>query len=66
MKKRPKGFNKMTLDQQEVVLIGEYQYLTKLLDDVTRELARVRGGYKVQVSEDLADRPDLIGIKEMA
>jgi hypothetical protein len=63
MKKRPKGFNKMTLEQQEVVLIGEYQELTKRLDSVSRELGRVRGGYKIEASEETSERPDLLEMR---
>lgn len=53
----------MTLEQQEVILIGEYQELEKMLNKVFRELARVRGGYKIEASEETSERPDLLEMK---
>jgi hypothetical protein len=64
MKKRPKNFGKMTLEQQEAVLIQEYKDATQVAENIFRELARVRGGYKIQGSDELADRPDLVSMKE--
>jgi hypothetical protein len=58
MAKYPKGFNKWTLDQQEAWLVKEHIELVKKLEKLSRELAKVRGGMKIQPATD--DRPELI------
>jgi hypothetical protein len=57
MAKYPKGFNKWTLDQQEAWLVKEHIELVNKLDKLSRELAKVRGGMKIQPATD--DRPEL-------
>ncbi len=63
MKKRPKNWNKLSLPQQEAWLTIRHQELTAALEQNFRELSQVRGGYKVDLSEDLSDRPDLSQMK---
>jgi hypothetical protein len=58
MAKYPKGFNKWTLDQQEEWLSKQRMELLEKLDQLSRELAKVRGGMKIQPVID--DRPELI------
>ena len=53
----PKNFNKMSLTEQESWLVKEYQRIISLENEITRMLAKVRGGYKIKVSEEIA-RPD--------
>lgn len=53
MKKKPKNWNKLTLNEQESYLVKEHQELTKELEIVFRQLSTVRGGMKVKVSEEI-------------
>lgn len=55
--KKPKGFNKMSLDEQEKWLISEREAINKLLESNSRQLAKVRGGQKIELSD--YERPDL-------
>jgi len=64
MAKYPKGFNKWTLDQQEEWLAKERMQLLQKLDLLNRELAKVRGGMKIQPATD--DRPDLEYIPKLS
>lgn len=59
--KYPKGWNKLSLVEQESWLVKEYQRLCKLETEVTRVLASVRGGYKYEVKE--IERPDELILK---
>lgn len=59
--KYPKGFNKLSLSEQESWLVKEYQKLCNIEKEVTKALASVRGGYKYEVKE--SDRIDLIDLK---
>lgn len=59
--KYPKGFNKLSLSEQESWLVKEYQKLCNIEKEVTKALASVRGGYKHEVKE--SDRMDLIDLK---
>lgn len=59
--KYPKGFNKLSLSEQESWLVKEYQKLCNIEQEVTKALASVRGGYKYEVKE--SDRIDLIDLK---
>jgi hypothetical protein len=63
MKKKPKAWNKMTIQEQEVWLQGRHMELSELLSINQKELARVRGGFKIELSDDLQDRPDLNALK---
>ncbi len=40
-----------------------HQELTAALEQNFRELSQVRGGYKIDLREDLSDRPDLSQMK---
>ena len=42
--KKPKGFNKMTLREQEIWLIAEREAINKALFANSKHLAIVRGG----------------------
>jgi hypothetical protein len=55
--KKPKGFNKMTLREQEIWLIAEREAINKALAANSKQLAIVRGGQKVELSD--YERPDL-------
>ena len=54
--KTPKGFNKMTLQEQESFLVKEYIRVCELQTDISRMLAKIRGGTKMIVKE--IERPD--------
>jgi hypothetical protein len=53
----PKGFNKWTLNEQESWLSKERAKILIDLDNVSRQLAKVRGGMKIQPQTE--ERPDL-------
>lgn len=59
--KLPRGFNKMTLLQQEQTLAKKLQEMYLIVDEITKALAKVRGGYKYEVTELI--RPDLEDLK---
>jgi len=59
--KLPKGFNKMTLLDQERTLAKKLQEMYSVVDEITKALAKVRGKVKIDVSD--IDRPDLILMK---
>jgi hypothetical protein len=46
--KYPKGFSKMTLDEQESWLSRQRTKILDSLEEVSRKLATVRGGMKIQ------------------
>ena len=54
--KTPKGFNKMTLQEQESWLVKEFQKVCEVQNDISRMLAKIRGGNKIEVKE--IERPD--------
>jgi hypothetical protein len=58
----PKKVNKMSLEEQEVFLMGKLKliYLEEQL--YRKALARVRGKVKIEIDE--IDRPDLIALKD--
>ncbi len=58
----PKNWNKLTLREQEIFLIKEYQKICNLESSVKKILASVRGGTKY-IAADNEDRPDLIQLK---
>lgn len=58
----PKGWNKLSLREQEIFLIKEYQKICALEASVKKILASVRGGNKY-IAADNEDRPDLIELK---
>jgi hypothetical protein len=55
--KLPKNFYKMTLKEQEVLLIKKIESLHNEEDIVRKMLAAVRGGSKIIESKEI-DRPD--------
>lgn len=52
----PKGFNKMTIQEQELWLISEFRRVSELQHNISRILAKIRGGTKMIVKE--IERPD--------
>lgn len=54
--KMPKNWNKLTLSEQETWLVKKYQEMMSEVDSVTKMLAKIRGGQRIQVKE--VDRPD--------
>lgn len=46
--KYPKGFTKMSLEQQEAWLSAQRVQILQQLDDISRQLAIVRGGMKIK------------------
>jgi len=54
--KTPKGFNKMTIQEQESWLVNEFTKVCELQDEISRMLAKIRGGTKMIVKE--IERPD--------
>jgi hypothetical protein len=57
----PKGFNKWTLQQQEEFFIKKLQELYEIESDMKRNLAKIRGGNRIDFSE--IERPDEIALK---
>jgi hypothetical protein len=55
--KFPKKLNKMSLDEQESWLVGELFKVDDQRNTIVKQLAKVRGGMKIQVSTE--ERPDL-------
>ena len=49
--KMSKGFNKLSIAEQESWLVRKYQEMIKEVEEVTKLLAKVRGGKKLVVSE---------------
>jgi len=59
--KMPKGFNKWTLQQQEEFFIKKLQELYDIESDLKRNLAKIRGGNRLNFNE--IERPDEILLK---
>jgi hypothetical protein len=57
----PKGFNKMTIQEQESWLVNEFEKVCELQTDISRMLAKIRGGTKMVVKE--IERPDELLLK---
>jgi hypothetical protein len=60
--KLPKNFYKMTLKEQEEILIKKIAQLYAEEDIVRKMMATVRGGYKIIESREI-DRPDELILK---
>lgn len=60
--KLPKGFSKMTLEEQETALVNELTKVHQIEEEITKALAKVRGGHKYTPKE--IDRPDLAALKD--
>jgi len=54
--KMPKGFNKWSAQEQEIWLVNKLQYYYDVQSQISRMLASIRGGQRLQVSE--IERPD--------
>lgn len=54
--KMPKGFNKWTISEQELWLVNRLQEYYAVENQITKMLAKIRGGERIQVKE--IDRPD--------
>ena len=59
----PKGFNKWSATEQEVWLVNKLQYYYDIQSQITRMLASIRGGQRLQISE--IERPDEIILKDL-
>jgi hypothetical protein len=60
--KVPKNFYKMSLQEQESVLIKKIQNLHNEEDEIRKMLATIRGGYKIIEPKEI-DRPDELILK---
>ena len=60
--KLPKNFYKMSLQEQEVILIKKIQDLHNEEDDIRKMLAKIRGGYQIIEPKEI-DRPDELILK---
>jgi hypothetical protein len=54
--KMPKNWNKWTLSEQELWLVNRLQEYYVIENQITKMLAKIRGGERIQVKE--IDRPD--------
>lgn len=54
--KMPKGFNKWTISEQESWLVARLQEYYAVENQISKMLAKLRGGQKIEVKE--IDRPD--------
>lgn len=60
--KMPKNWNKMTAQEQEEWLVKQYQMYCEIEHNISRMLARVRGGQRIIMNE--IERPDELMLKE--
>jgi hypothetical protein len=56
MMKMPKNWNKLNLSEQESWLVKKLQEQYSIENEITKMLAKIRGGQRVIVKE--VDRPD--------
>jgi hypothetical protein len=54
--KMPKNWNRLSLSEQESWLVKKYQDIMTEVDSLTKMLAKIRGGQRIQVKE--VERPD--------
>ena len=52
----PKNWNRLSLSEQESWLVKKYQDIMTEVDSLTKMLAKIRGGQRIQVKE--VERPD--------
>lgn len=52
----PKNWNKWTLNEQELWLVSKLQEYYVIENQITKMLAKIRGGQKIEVRD--IDRPD--------
>ena len=60
--KLPKNFSKMTLFEQEAILVNKLKEVNELENEIKKALAKVRGGHKYIPKE--IDRLDLLSLKD--
>lgn len=60
--KMPKNWNKLSLSDQETWLIGKLQEQYAIENEITRMLAKIRGGNRIQIKE--IERPDEARLKD--
>lgn len=53
----PKNWNKLSLNEQESWLVKKYQEMLTEVDSVTRMLAKIRGGQRIKIADEIS-RPD--------
>ena len=54
--KMPKGFSKWSAQEQEIWLVNKLQDYYAIQSQISRMLASIRGGQRLQISE--VERPD--------
>jgi hypothetical protein len=54
--KLPKAFNKMSLQEQEEILVKNLNVVYALEKEIKEALGKIRGGNRIQIAE--IDRPD--------
>ncbi len=54
--KMTKGFSKWSMQEQEIWLVNKLQYYYGVQSQISRMLASIRGGQRLQISE--VERPD--------
>lgn len=60
--KMPKNWNKLSLSDQETWLVSKLQEQYAIENEITRMLAKIRGGNRIQIKE--IDRPDEARLKD--
>jgi len=55
--KMPKNWNRLTLNEQESWLVKKYQEMLSEVDSVTKMLAKIRGGQRIKIADEIS-RPD--------
>jgi len=53
----PKNWNRLTLNEQESWLVKKYQEMLSEVDSVTKMLAKIRGGQRIKIADEIS-RPD--------
>jgi len=53
----PKNWNRLSLSEQESWLVKKYQEMLNEVDSVTRMLAKIRGGQRIKIADEIS-RPD--------
>ena len=53
----PKNWNKLSLNEQESWLVKKYQDIMTEVDSVTKMLAKIRGGQRIKIADEIS-RPD--------
>ena len=55
--KMPKNWNRLTLNEQESWLVKKYQEMLTEVDSVPKMLAKIRGGQRIKIADEIS-RPD--------